>query len=105
MLSWRDENYYLKKVAEEYQSLIGRNGLQLIEFGVTWQRCQENGMVKSSSLDHCLTNIPSQIQNFRKEDVTFSDHSAIIVDLTMDMKKIKKQIWIARDMRKLRANP
>ena len=51
--------------------------------------------------------MPSQIENFWKEtfDVTFSDHSAIFVDISVDMKKVKKQKWISRDMRKLRANP
>ena len=28
---WEDSKYYLKKVAEEYQSMIGEGGLELIE--------------------------------------------------------------------------
>ena len=29
---WEDRNYYLKKLAEE--SLIGNNGLEIINFGI-----------------------------------------------------------------------
>ena len=60
---------------------------------------------KKSSLDHCLTNIPALINHFKKEDISYSDHSVIYVDLAVDMKNMKKQKWIERDMRKLRANP
>ena len=88
-----------------YQSFIGRNGLELIDYGITWERYHQNGEVKKSSLDHSLTNIPAQVGNHKKEYVTFSDHSAIFVDLEVDMKKMKKIKWVARDMRKLRANP
>lgn len=32
---WDDSKYYLKKLAEEYQSMIGECGLELIDFGIT----------------------------------------------------------------------
>ena len=32
---WNDSKYYLKKLAEEYQSMIGECGLELIDFGIT----------------------------------------------------------------------
>ena len=91
LLNWRDDSYYLKRMAEEYQSFIGRNGLELIDYGITWERYHQNGEIKKSSLDHSLTNIPSQVEKHKREYVSFSDHFAIYVDLAMDMKKVKKQ--------------
>ena len=35
LLSWKEGDFYLKKISEEYQSFIGRHGLELFDFGVT----------------------------------------------------------------------
>ena len=101
---WNEKDYYLKKVAEEYQSILGKNGLELIDFGITWQRLQENGIVKESALDHLLSNHLSSISDQKKVYVTFSDHCAIVTDIIARKQKVKK-LQISRDMRKIRAHP
>ena len=105
LMRMEDENYYLKKIAEEYQSMIGQNGLDIISFGVTWTRLHKNGEIRKSSLDHGLTNEPSQIVDNKKVEVGFSDHSAVIIDINTNLKKAKRMKRNTRDMRKLRANP
>ena len=105
LMRMEDENYYLKKIAEEYQSMIGQNGLDIIGFGVTWTRLHKNGKIRKSSLDHGLTNDPSQIVDSKKVEVGFSDHSAVIIDINTNLKKAKRMKRNTRDMRKLRANP
>ena len=50
-----DPNYYQKKQAEKYQSLVGECGLEIINFGMTWNRNHKNGNVLSSAIDHALT--------------------------------------------------
>ena len=101
---WNEKDYYLKKVAEEYQSILGKNGLELIDFGITWQRLQENGIVKESARDHLLSNHLSSISDLKKVYVTFSDHCAIVTDIIARKQKVKK-LQISRDMRKIRAHP
>ena len=32
---WEDTTYYQKKIAQEYQLLIGKTGLELFNFGIT----------------------------------------------------------------------
>ena len=88
---WNNKDYYLKKISEEYQSLLGKNGLELIDFGITWKRVQENGVIKQSALDHLLTNNSSSIINNKKVKVTYSDHSAIWADIATSKQKVKKQ--------------
>ena len=84
---WNKKEYYLKKVAEEYQTVLGRNGLELLDFGITWERLQVNGLIKKSSLDHALsTNLPS-ILGHRKIKITYSDHSAILIDILAKNRK------------------
>ena len=98
---WEDPNYYLKKLADEYHRLIGLCGLDLLNFGITWSRSQDNG----SALDHGLCNKPEAIKNYYKTDIDYSDHSLIIVDLNVKVPKLHDSISTARDLRKLRNNP
>ena len=35
-----NSNIYLKKLAEEHLSMIGENGLEVLDFGTTWIRSQ-----------------------------------------------------------------
>ena len=102
---WNNKDYYLKKISEEYQSLLGKNGLELIDFGITWKRVQENGVIKQSALDHLLTNNTSSITSNKKGKVTYSDHSVIWADIATSKQKAKKQKVTSRDLRKLRSNP
>ena len=98
---WEDSTYYLKNLADEYQRLIGLCGLDLLNFGITWSRSQENG----SALDHALTNKPEAIENYYKTDIDYSDHSLITVILNVKVPKLHDSISTARDLRKLRSNP
>ena len=102
---WNNKDYYLKKVSEEYQTMLGRNGLELVDYGITWRRLQENGVIKQSALDHLLTNNIDNIINSKRVDVTFSDHSAILADIATSKEKVKKLKITSRDLRKLRSNP
>merc|ERR1712025_28895 len=88
LLNWENSKYYLKKVAEEYQSLIGELGLEIFNFGITWSRNHKNGNVLKSSLDHALTNKPKFINDFYKVDIDYSDHSMVCVDLKFVVPKI-----------------
>ena len=102
---WNNKDYYLKNVSEEYQTMLGRNGLELVDYGITWRRLQENGVIKQSALDHLLTNNIDNIINSKRVDVTFSDHSAILADIATSKEKVKKLKITSRDLRKLRSNP
>ena len=42
-IRWNDKDYYLKKLAEEYQTILGKNSLELIDYGITWKRLQKMG--------------------------------------------------------------
>ena len=101
----KDKSYYLKKIAEEYESLIGNNGLEIFNFNITWQRIFSDGTIKESSLDHLVTNNPNSVVNWKNVEVTFSDHSLIIAELALVKQKIKKQQRFSRDLRKIRRNP
>ena len=102
---WEDSTYYLKKIAEEYQLLIGQCGLELLDFGITWSRNHKNGKVVKSAIDHALTNKPMSIKKYFKSEISYSDHSLICVDLRVHVAKTHKDTTISRDYRKLRSNP
>jgi hypothetical protein len=77
---WEDDpNYYQKKQAEVYQSLIGECCLEVINFGMTWERVQ-NGNLITSAIDPALTNKPSSIESYQKTEIEYSDHDMISVD-------------------------
>ena len=78
---WNDKDYYLKRIAEEYQSILGKNGLENLDFGITWERVQENGLIKKSSLDHAISSNLSSISSHKKIKTTYSDHCAIMIDI------------------------
>lgn len=102
---WEDPNYYLKKLAEEYQSLIGEQGLELINFGLTWKRNHKNGNILCSAIDHALTNKPLSINKYHKIPIDYSDHCMISVDLNINIPKVHESLINSRDFRKLRSNP
>ena len=99
-----DTSYYQKKIAEEYQLLIGECGLELINFGTTWRRNQKSTYV-SSALDHAFTNKPLSVQSYQKYLIDYSDHSLICVNLKWEVPKLKNVASISRDIRKVRSNP
>ena len=103
---WEDLKYYQKKQAEKYQSLIGECGLEIMDFGMTYNG-NKNGEVINSALDHAITNKPRAINNYYKTliDANLSDHHMISVDLNIKTPKLQEKIIRARDCRKLRSNP
>ena len=101
---WEDPDYYQKKQAERYQSLIGECGLEVIDFGTTWIG-NKDGNVISSALDHAITNKSVAINNYHKTPIEYSDHSMISVDLIIKTHKSHKEIITSRDLRKVRRNP
>ena len=63
-LKWKDNpNYYQIKQAEKYQSLIGECGLEIINFGITFNS-KKNANVLSSTLDHAITNKPVAVNDY-----------------------------------------
>ena len=49
-----EKDYYLDKLAIDYQTMIGENGLEVIDFGTTWKRPDRDG----TEINHALTNKP-----------------------------------------------
>ena len=102
-----ESSYYLKKVAEQHQSMIGELGLHLFHFGITWTRSQKDGTIKRSSIDQAFTNRISTIHSYHKIPISYSDHSAIYVNVKSNMRITNQshQKTTTRDYRKLRSNP
>ena len=94
-----DSSYYLKRLAEEYQSIVGECGLDLICFGITLRRIHKDGTVFESAIDHALTIKPAFIN-----DIDYSDHNMINVELNIKIPKAKEVTTASRDYRKLRSN-
>ena len=102
---WENSKYYLKKIAKEYQMMLGSHSLELINFGTTWRREHKDGKILSSAIDHAITNKLTLIKNYYKIDVNYSDHSLICVDLNLKIPKVQDGATTSRDYRKLRSNP
>ena len=102
---WEDPMYYLKNLAEEYQSLIGECGLEIIDFGITLSREHRNRNSLSSAIDNALTNKPMSIKSYHKTCIDYSDHNMISVDLDINIPKVQERYIESRDLRKLRKNP
>ena len=81
---WEDSSYYLKKEAEQYQSMIGECGLEALDYGITWCRNHKNGKILKSAIDHTLTNKIASIKNYFKTGISYSDHSLICVDINVN---------------------
>ena len=58
--------YYLKKLAEEYQTLIFENQFEVLNYGITWRRIDKEGNVKESAVDHAFTNNLVSIHKYFK---------------------------------------
>ena len=103
---WEDPKYYQKQQAEKYQSIIGECGLEIIDFGITYNG-KKDGEVVISALDHAITNKPVAVSEYRKTfiDDSLSDHHMISVDLNIMTPKFKGKIFTSRDYSKLRRNP
>jgi hypothetical protein len=65
-----EKDYYQEKQAKEYQTMIGENGLDIINFGTTWKRPNRD----ESAIDHALTNKPESIKDYQKIEILYSDH-------------------------------
>ena len=96
-----EENYYQAKQANEYQSIIGENGLDVIHFGKTYLHRVNR---EESALDHALTNKLESIKDHKKIEINYSDHDLIYVDLNVKVAKLKDINATTRDYRKLRSN-
>ena len=62
---WEDPKYYQKQQAEKYQSIIGECGLEIIDFGITYNG-KKDGEVVISALDHAITNKPVAVREHHK---------------------------------------
>ena len=100
-----DQTYYLRKLAKEYQLMIGECGLKILNFGCTWSRTHKDGNVLMSAVDHALTNKPALINNYFMVVINHSDHNMICVDMNVRVPKPQENFITARDLRRLRNNP
>ena len=100
---WEDPKYYQKQQAEKYQSIVGECGLEIIDFGITYNG-KKDGEIVISALDHAITNKPMSVREHRKTfiDESLSDHHMISVDLDVKTPKFQGGIVTSRDYRKLR---
>ena len=103
---WEDPKYYQKQQAEKYQSIIGECGLEIIDFGITYNG-KKDGEVVISALDHAITNKPVAVSEHHKTfiDDLLSDHHMISVDLDVKTPKFRGGIVTSRDYREMRKNP
>ena len=76
----------ISKTAEEYQLMIGECGLQMLDFGITWNRIIES-VLKESAIDHALTNKPEAVKDHFKVKFHRSDHDLICVDVNFNVQK------------------
>ena len=83
-----EPKYYLKKLADEYQLIVGECGLEILSFGITWNRVCRDAVVKSA-VDQAFTNKSSSIHKYFKFLIDYSDHDMICVDLNMKVSKSK----------------
>lgn len=88
LLKKEKPQYYLKNLAQEYQTLIGECGLEVIDFGVTFSRPCKKEFIESA-LDQALTNKPASIKNYFKIPIDYSDHNMICVHLKTKVLKLK----------------
>ena len=86
-----------------YQGFLASNGM--VDYDFTWSRIHENGTIRRSAIDQCITNSPEVLANPSKVEVGFSDHDAIFVDLKTSKKPKEQASQIVRNMGKLRRNP
>ena len=103
LLKWGDFNYYQKNLASQYQLMIGKCGLELLDFRITWSRIKKNSSV-FSALDHAFTNKPLLIHSYFKSILDYSDHSLICVELKLNNPKSQSTTITSRDLRKVRSN-
>ena len=99
------QTYYLRKLAEDYQTLICECELKVLNFGITLTRIHKDNMIKESAVDHGITNKLEAISYHSKFQIDYSDHYLICVDLNMDVQKQMNNSTVSRDFRKLRSNP
>ena len=99
-----DNNYYNQKLAKEYESLLGFNGMHDLDFGYTWQRLHVDGNLRRSAIDQCITN-SDMIHAHNKVEVDFSDHSCIYVDVKTGTKTKERGATKIRDMKAIRCTP
>ena len=100
------DTFYLPKVADVYKECIAKCGLKPIDFGITFRRVHKDGKVIESAVDHVLIKKPEMVNDYSKGDITYSDHSSIIIDLSIGVTRNKQGLTKrSRDLRKIRANP
>ena len=100
-----NSNYYMKKLAHEYQSMINEYQLEVLNFGITWTRIDKNNLIKESLIDHAITNNPDSVDKYYKIFIDYSDHQLICVDLKTEFLKLQNKCFTSRDYRKIRSNP
>ena len=82
---FEEMKYYAKKEFDEFQLLAAE--IEILNFGYTWRRVIE-GVLQQSSLDSALIIKIRSVKNYNTVDMNYnSDHSAICVDLHVNVQK------------------
>ena len=104
---WSEKNYERAVMSKNLLHLIETQNMSLVSFGNTFMRCDKNGQIKTSAIDHAFYRSTSARKPaHRKMPCGFSDHDAIIVDIPIHKKdKKEKKTVVTRDLRKIRQNP
>ena len=86
-----DVNYYLPKILQEYESIMGENGLSFKRFGITYERIHKSGKLIQSEIDHLITNCPDEIKEFETFPFDDSDHKGIMAEIFFEKTKPEKK--------------
>ena len=87
-----DLNYYLPRVLQEYESIMGENGLSFKRFGITFERIHTSGKLIQSEVDHLITNCPDEIKDFETFPFDDSDHKGIMAEICFEIIKPEKKV-------------
>ena len=100
-----DENYYLQKLLQEYEAMMGENGLSFKRMGTTFERVHMDGRIIQSEIDHLILNCPNEVKEFGTFPFDSSDHKGIMAEINFETSKPEKKTVTSRDLRNVRKNP
>ena len=87
----------MKSLAEQYQEDLREGGFDLINFGLTWNN--------ETAIDHARGGAGREILVWQSLIMTRHFSDLVHVELETNLSRITQETIVARDMRKIRANP
>ena len=92
LLKRDDKEFYLPKILQEYEGIVGENGLTHKRMGVTFERVLKDGTLIQSELDHLITSCPDEIKEFGAFPFDNSDHKGIMAEILFEKPKPEKSL-------------